>query len=274
MFTTKTLLQRCLKSVGLYDRVKQSPLYDAYWHVVDQGVLRQRDAEVRFYRSVLDGLQPGSLIFDVGANQGTKTAVFLRLGAKVVAIEPDEANQETLRGRFLRYRLRKCPVTVVPLAVSEKEGVDTFWIDAPGSAKNTLSEKWVNTLRNDALRFGERLTFGSQRSVATTTLDGLITRHGVPFFIKVDVEGAEVEVLRGLSKPLRYLSFEVNLPEFRDEGLECVHRLRHIGPSSRFNYTLDVSRGLALREWLPATRFLGVLKSCQAAGVEVLWNGE
>jgi FkbM family methyltransferase len=274
MFRTKTLLQQCLKSAGLYDRLKASRLYDAYWHVVDRGVLRQRDAEVTFYRSVLNGLQPGSLIFDVGANQGTKTAVFLRLGAKVVAIEPDAANQETLRRRFLRYRLRKCPVILVPLAVSEKEGVDTFWIDAPGSAKNTLSEKWVNALRNDRARFGERLTFGSQRPVVTTTLDELINRHGVPFLIKIDVEGAEVKVLRGLSRPVRYLSFEVNLPEFREEGLECVHRLHHIAPNSRFNYTMDVSRGLALREWFPATRFLGVLESCQDSSVEVLWKVE
>ena len=47
------------------------------------------------------------MIFDVGANVGDKTDVFLRLGARVVSIEPDEANQEVLRGKFLRYRVRQ-----------------------------------------------------------------------------------------------------------------------------------------------------------------------
>ena len=269
---TKSIAQRWLKHVGLYDRLKASRLYDAYWRVVDQEVLRKRDEEVAFYRSVLRGLQPGSTIFDVGANHGAKTDVFLRLGARVVAIEPDEFNQETLRRRFLRCRFRKFPVMIVPLAISDAQGVDTFWIDTPGSAKNTLSEKWVDTLRVDADRFGERLRFGHQTKVTTTTLDAMMAGHGVPFFVKIDVEGAEARVLRGLGRPVHYLSFEINLPEFLEEGLECVQRLRRLAPDSRFNYTADIQTGLALGRWVSAPEMTGILASCVENSIEVFWN--
>lgn len=56
-----------------------------------------RCREVEFYRQLLTGLQTGDLILDVGANDGTKTAIFLKLGARVVAIEPDDPNQEVIR---------------------------------------------------------------------------------------------------------------------------------------------------------------------------------
>ena len=44
--------------------------------------------------------------------------------------------------------------------------------------------------------------------VPVTTLDALIERHGVPSFVKVDAEGFEEEVLQGLSRSIKALSFE------------------------------------------------------------------
>jgi FkbM family methyltransferase len=273
MRVIKRVLQRSVKSIGLYERLKASLLYDAYWKIADGQVLRRRDNEVAFYRSVLIGLRPGSLVFDVGANHGSKTDIFLRLGARVVAIEPDEVSQKTLRSMFLRYRARKLPVTIVPVAISDKEGNETFWIDAPGSAKNTLSEKWVETLRTDPGRFGQRLQFGDQKKIVTTTLTRLMASHGVPFFIKIDVEGAEPQVLRGLDTPVHFLSFEVNLPEFREEGLACIERLICLQPGARFNYTADIQAGLALGQWISGREFSRSLPSCTEKSIEVFWNG-
>src|SRR4029077_17813920 len=64
--------------------------------------------------------------------------------------------------------------------------------------------------------------------VAMTTLDGLIARHGVPRFIKIDVEGYEAEVLAGLSAPVAALSFEFTTIQ-RDIARACIRRCAAIG---------------------------------------------
>ena len=263
--------QRALLKLGVYHRLKESPVYDIYWKVFNARIVRQRDQEVAFYRTVLKGLRPGALIFDVGANEGAKTDVFLRLGARVVAVEPDASNQEALAGRFHRWRIRRKPVVIVPEAVSDSVGTGTMFEDAPGSAKNTLNPKWAEILRNDDTRFGRTLGFANARPVRTTTLDHLIAEHGLPHFIKIDVEGLEASVLRGLQRTVPYVSFEVNLPEFHDEGLECIQLLARAAPGGRFNCADAVGDGLMLNEWLDASRFTKWFAACGAPSVEVFW---
>jgi len=85
----KQWAQTFLKRIGLYQRIKSSCLYDFYWSIADRRLIDDRSTEVDFYRNTLEGFQPGDVIFDVGANEGQKTDIFLRLGAKVVAVEPD-----------------------------------------------------------------------------------------------------------------------------------------------------------------------------------------
>jgi hypothetical protein len=148
----------------------------------------------------------------------------------------------------------------------------TMWIDAPGSAKNTLSRKWVETLRGDERRFGHRLGFADCREVETVSLEQLIRVHGLPFYVKIDVEGHELSILRGIQRPVPFLSFEVNLPEFRPEGLECVSLLAHLAQDGRFNYTPDCRRGLALERWGTAEEFRAVLHSCADPSIEVFWR--
>src|SRR5215469_8936131 len=170
---TKEQLQNLLKSAGVYDRVKVSMLYDLYWYFADRSIIDDRRREINFYRDLLRGFHNGDLIFDVGANHGYKTDIFLRLGARVVAVEPDLSNQKILRQNFLECRLRKKPVTIVGKAVSEKSGKAIFLIDEPGSAKNTLSQKWADSLRIDSSRFGKTLAFAGHREIETTTLEEL-----------------------------------------------------------------------------------------------------
>src|SRR5690242_6305151 len=105
----KTSVHNLLKRIELYERVKASSLYDLYWSIADHKVIAQRSAEVSFYRQLLNGFSKRDLIFDVGANHGSKSDIFLRLGARVVAVEPDETNQSILRQKFLTYRLHPKP---------------------------------------------------------------------------------------------------------------------------------------------------------------------
>lgn len=261
-----------VRESGLYRRLKASVIQDLYWRITGGNWIDERRREVDFYRSLLSGYKTGDLIFDVGANVGAKVDVFLRLGARVVAIEPDEMNQRIIRDKFLRYRVTPKAVSIVGKAVSDSNTIETMWIDGPGSAVNTMSPKWVESLKSNKATFAHShggLDFASRKSVETITLDELIRTHGRPYFLKIDVEGYEVNVLRGLSSPIPFVSFEVNLPEFRSEGLECVRILDGLAPSGEFNYAADYEGGLVLQRWLGGKEFSRELSSCGSRTIEV-----
>jgi FkbM family methyltransferase len=268
----KSCFQRSFKRLGIYERTKTSWIYDFYWRLADRRIIDDRRKELNFYRDLLDGFRDGDLIFDVGANQGYKTDIFLRLGATVVAVEPDDFSQEVLRQKFLRHRLKAKPVVIVGKAASERSGVTRLWIDAPGSWMNTLSPKWAEALRVDATRFGQNLSFERWKEVETVSLQDLVAAHGVPFFVKIDVEGHELSVLEGMQQPVPYVSFEVNLPEFKEEGIECVRKLGRLAGDGEFNYTPDCRDGLLLKHWHQTEEFVPILDSCTDTSVEVFWR--
>jgi FkbM family methyltransferase len=268
----KEQAQAFLKQIGLYERFKASRVYDFYWSYADPHWITDRAKEVEFYRTVLSGLRKRDVIFDIGANDGCKTDVFLRLGAKVVAVEPDESNLEIIKGKFLKNRFFPKPVTIEDKAVSDWCGKMPMFVEGPGSALNTLSPKWADRLRNDETRFGQHFSFATKKIVETTTLESLIARHGRPYYIKIDVEGHELNVLRGLKQAVPYLSFEVNLPEFKEEGLKCIDLLHHIAPNGEFNYAADCRVGLRLQSWIRRRDFISIFEQSQEPMIEIFWR--
>ncbi len=268
----KGLIRGFFNRFGVYERAKDSFIYDFYWSLADKRIIQDRQMEIEFYRSLLKGFREDDLIFDIGANQGYKVGIFLKLGARVVAVEPDGVCQEILDRKFLKYRLRSKSLVIVPKAASEKSSTETMWIDTPGSAMNTLSKKWAEALKEDDQRFGHSLNFGDWKEVETTTVEQLVAKHGSPFFIKIDVEGHELNVLRGMRRPVPYLSFEVNLPEFKLEGLECIELLGRLDRDGRFNYASDCRQGLILEEWIVKEEMSAVLESCGEKSIEVFWK--
>ena len=243
--------------------------------IARKDVFRSSKQEEEFYRKLLVGLKRGDTIFDIGANEGAKTDVFLRLGAKVVSLEPDDACLSVLRDRFLRYRLKPSRVSLVGKAVSDRNGTEQMWIDGPGSAVNTMNRKWADHLKDtkDSFKYGHcGLEFSQSKSVETTSIEELVKLYGAPFFIKIDVEGHELSVLRGMRQAVPFLSFEVNLSTLRQEGLECARMLGELEPGGRFNYTPDCGAGMTLPEWLALDEFCRVLDSCKEDTVEVFWR--
>ena len=114
----------------------------------------------------------------MGANQGYKTGIFLRLGAKVVAVEPDAMSGQS-SGRNSKYRLRRNPLVIVGKAISDRISFRTMWIDTPGSAKNTLSQKWAETLRHDDKRFGQPW-LRPRKEVGTISVEQFLAHTGCP----------------------------------------------------------------------------------------------
>jgi hypothetical protein len=122
----KENLRTLFKRFGVYERAKGSWIYDLYWRLADRRILDDRQKETDFYRTLLDGFHNGDLIFDVGANQGYKSDIFLRCGAKVVAVDPDKTNQESLKQKFLDLRWKKRRLVIVPKAVSDRISTETM----------------------------------------------------------------------------------------------------------------------------------------------------
>lgn len=254
----------------MYERIKGSWLYDAYWTIADRRLVEQRRKECDFLRKTLVGFRKNDLIFDIGANRGVKTGIFLELGARVIAVDPDASNQKTLTERFLFYRLRTKPVVVVGKAVSNQNGYETFWISEPGFDMNTLNAKWAATLAKDPARFGRTFEYPEKRQVETITLEQMISTYGRPFYVKIDVEGYELNVLKGLKTAVPYLSFEVNLPDFRTEGEQCIARLREIVPDGSFNCAIQ--NDLVFSDWLSYENFARAFAEVREPSVEVFWR--
>lgn len=162
----------------------------------------RRDARVLFAEFV----QRGDLVFDVGANTGDFADVFLDLGARVVAVEPNPLLAARIRARY--------PVTVEEAAVGAAAGTCRLHLGRdPGHS--TLSDRWLA-----AAPTHDRWS-GASIEVPVTTLELLAARHGAPAFVKIDVEGYEAAVLRGSSKHSRALAFEYQCADL-DVAAECL----------------------------------------------------
>ena len=109
---------------------------------------------------------------------------------------------------------------------------------------------------------GERFKGGKWEKscmVELTTLDSLIGLYGMPDFIKIDVEGHELEVLKGLSKAPRCLSFEFT-PDFQNDVKACLSTCGRIG-MAQFNISYGESMRLARTEWISESEMVRVVEA-------------
>ena len=203
------------------------------------GSQRDRAAMGRLYARFI---KPGDLVFDVGSHVGDRIAAFRRLGARVIACEPQPALITLLRLIYGRDKTIK----IVPVAVGRAIGQIDLKINVDNPTVSTASPDFVKASEGAAGWEGQN--WDKSVTVRMTTLDALIALHGLPAFIKIDVEGFEAEALAGLTQPVAALSFEFTTIQ-RDVARACIARSAALG-YLRFNAALGESQELG--EWRSA----------------------
>ena len=145
-------------------------------------------------------------------------------------------------------------------AVGAASGRASLSISERTPTVTTLAPAWRDARARDPDFAGVR--WNRRIEVETTTLDQLIARFGVPAFIKIDVEGAEPDVLAGLTQAVPALSFEY-LPRALDHARQCIDRLAGLG-RYRFNWSVGESSRLAENAWLDGQDLLDRLRTPEA----------
>ncbi|MFD0981478.1 FkbM family methyltransferase [Tropicimonas aquimaris] len=181
-------------------------------------VLRWR----RFYKTIL---KSGELVFDIGAHVGSRARAMRAAGAQVVAVEPQYPFS-----LFLRRTLPR-DITVLEVAIGQEAAEMTMAVSSRHPTVSTLNGDFV-TAGASAVGF-EHVRWDREQPVSVITLDGLIERFGNPAYVKIDVEGYEIAVLAGLSRPVPLISVEY-LPAYPHLAKALVGRLEALG-LARFN---------------------------------------
>jgi FkbM family methyltransferase len=200
-----------------------------------------RDAMDRLYAGFV---KQDDLVFDVGSHVGDRIAAFRRLGARVVACEPQPALVKTLRLIYGRDRA----VMVEPVAVGAAPGEIELKINIDNPTVSTASRDFVKA--SEGAPGWEGQSWDKSVKVGMTTLDALIGKHGMPVFMKIDVEGFEAEALAGLTQPVPALSFEFTTIQ-RDVAHACLKRCAALG-YVRYNAALGESQTLVHAGWQDA----------------------
>lgn len=210
-------------------------------------------SEARWYRTMrrfyTQFIQPGDLVFDVGANVGLYTCVILQLGARVVAVEPQK---DCARILFAKFHANS-NFSLVNKALGTAEGQAAMYV-ANSSSATSLSPQWIQTAKPKEM---DSVTWGAPQPVSVTTLDVLIVKYGRPVFTKIDVEGYEYQVILGLSQPVLALSFEFH-PTFLEPALECIQYLERFG-TMRLNYTIEWRCKWVLDQWVTPDEMIAIL---------------
>lgn len=237
---------RLLQKTGLYSAAKKS---FRWLHALTPAARQQRRKMLAFYSSFI---KPEDLCFDIGANAGDRTAVFLDCGAKVIAVDPQPVCVAQLKKRFTRNDR----VVVVDKAMGAEPGEAEMQLSGADTI-SSLSPEWIKRVKASGRFSG--YAWNKSIKVAMTTLDELIAAYGRPSFCKIDVEGFEVEVLQGLTSAVDMLSFEFT-PEYMEAALQCLGYLDRLGRVS-FNFSQGESMTWALPSWCQADAMAAYLQA-------------
>lgn len=169
------------------------------------------DYEDRFQKRLLAEIRPGDCVWDVGANVGLYSTMFSGIvgpAGKVIAFEPSPTNFARLETAVASLN----NVILMPMGLGETSGPMAFaeGSDAVGATGRVLPKAGAATGPRVEVRRGDDLV--------------RLAEAAVPNLMKIDTEGFELEVLRGLTDTLRHpglraLGIEIHFTLLNDRGM-------------------------------------------------------
>ena len=141
-----------------------------------------------------------NLVFDVGLHNGDDAAYYLRLGYRVVGIEANPLLAHQCRLRFCS-EIREGRIAVINAGILSEPGTFTFY-------RNLSDDGWSSFEPERGRRGGK----WEEMRIACITTRQVIMEHGQPSFMKVDIEGADLQALNSLEPATApaYVSVELN----------------------------------------------------------------
>jgi len=238
----ESIWRRSLKSMGKYYQW-------LFWQQRNFPTHKMKKMQALYGQFV----KPGYLCFDIGANMGSRVATFLSLKARVIALEPQQKCVQELKKVFDKY-----DVTVIPKGVGSTNEVKEFFL-ADDPLVSSFNQEWIKGMKDTHL---QKKNWNKTEKIEIVTLDMLMKEYGVPDFIKIDTEGFELEVIKGMSTPVRALSFEYTLPHLKEQVIICVDLLNGLYKKKvMFNICRDESYAMKFDDWMDAEKLKTILRS-------------
>ena len=216
-----------------------------YWRPGRQNTLR------KFYSKLVSA---NDLVFDVGAHLGDRSSAFAWLGAKVVSIEPQPEINKWLRRLVGRNR----KITIIDEALGGMVGTSQLAISQLTPTVSTVADSWKDRIVTANPSFSW-VRWDHTVEVKVTTLDMLIATHGVPHYCKIDVEGYELDVLKGLSYKIDLISFEFVYGDI-EAAISCIEYLEGLG-SYEYNIVIGEEKKFKLERWIYQREIIQMLVS-------------
>jgi FkbM family methyltransferase len=165
------------------------------------------------------------LIYDVGMHNGGDTAFYLHQGFRVIAIDADPRAVDAAKRRF-RSELASERLKILNVGIAETAGKGTFWIGEGVSAWSSFYEK-------TASRLGQK---HYAIEVETRPFSDILDEHGIPFYLKVDIEGNDPLCVRDLAgRPLPpFISVEDKNEDLSETQVPPILLLLHEAGYRRF----------------------------------------
>lgn len=154
------------------------------------------------------------LVMDVGMYDGSDTAYYLHIGYRVVAVEAHPHAVAQARRRFAT-EIEQGRLTILPVGIADRRGTQLLHISQENAGSSSFH---LDRIRN--------LQPGPPIAVQCLPFDEILDQYGVPFYLKVDIEGNDGLCLAALRRDRLppYLSWEVN-----DDFEECLGLAMDLG---------------------------------------------